>query len=129
LPEPTQSELIKSALESKDPTEIATCAALLNYNERDRDLPFRESLIEQLERFVSNDNFKWTSETAEKVNLIIYDSNLYSDTNLRPIDGKSIAEISEDYSYFKSISNRAKELLNTANTLLAQEPDLDNVKR
>lgn len=122
LPEPTQSELIKSALESNNPTEIATCAALLYYNERDQDLPFRESLIEQLEKFVSDDNFRWTSETAEKVKLIIYDSNLYCDTNLRPINGKSIDEISEDYSFFKSISNRAKEILNTSNTYLGNAP-------
>lgn len=115
LPEPSQSELINLAIESSDPEKIATCAALLNYNERDLNLPFRELLIEQLEILVSNTNFKWTSETAEKIKLIIYDSNLYDDTNLRPIDGKSIQEITNDYSYFKNISNRAKDILNTAN--------------
>jgi hypothetical protein len=123
LPEPSQNELINRAIASSDPTEIAICAALLNYNERDRDKPFRELLIEQLENFVSNSNIKWTTETAEKIKLIINDSNLYDETNLRPIEGKSIQEITNDYSFFKNISKRAKVILNTANTRLAQEPE------
>ncbi len=117
LPEPTQEEIVECALNSSNENEIATLSALLFYNERDKGLDFRDLLITKLEKYISAPQFSSTEENQTKIKSIIYESSLYDETNLRPIDGKSIQQISEDHAYYKSLSTRAKQILNTTNNI------------
>ena len=47
----------------------------------------------------------------ERLNIIIYESSLYDKTNLRPIVGKHYTEIEKDADYYRTISEKAKTIL------------------
>lgn len=113
-PEPNQSELIDIALSTTDINVVATSASLLMYNERDLKQEFREELIEKLESHDVNLN----PFESERLKTIIYESGLHDSTNLRPIVGKSMEEVNNDYKYYKSIADRAKQIITTANHYL-----------
>ena len=110
-PEPNQSELIEIALSTSDINVVATSASLLMYNERDLKKEFRKELIERLE----SHNNQLNSFEYERIKTIIEDSGLYDSTNLKPIIGKSAVEVNEDYLFYKSIAERAKKIITTAN--------------
>ena len=114
LPEPNQSELISIALNSNSKDEIATAAALLNYNERDLGFGFREELIKLLEEHTSRADFNWTELERWRIPTIIQECDLADGVNRRPIVGKMNSEIEADYRYFQAIANRAKTLINSA---------------
>jgi len=113
IPEPNKSELIKIAIESEQLDEIAGAALFLFWNERDNKTEFRDELIQEVEKLYKKLTIseELTEFNKSKIRTIIYESNLYDSTNLRPIIGKKFAEIEKDHQYFKSIAERAKRIL------------------
>jgi hypothetical protein len=111
-PEPDTNELIQIALESENLDEIAGASIFLYTNEENDNIDFREQLIDAVEKFFENKKAELSDFDRNKLNIIIYDSNLYDSTNRRNILGKYFAEIEKDYQYFKGVSERAKRILN-----------------
>ena len=114
LPEPSQSELITIALKSHIKDEVATAAALLNYNERDLGFSFREELIKHLEDHTRGSGFAWTEMERWRIPMIIQECDLADGVNRRPIVGKKDDEIETDFRYFQDIAGRALKLINAA---------------
>ena len=114
LPEPSQAELISIALHSSSKDEVATAAALLNYNERDLGFGFREELIKLLEERTIQPGFRWTEMKRWRIPTIIQECDLSDGVNRHPIMGKLDSEIDADYQYFQDIATRARTLINSA---------------
>ena len=100
LPIPTTEKLIEIALNSEFDDEVFACCRTLTEKEQEEE--FREILINSLE----------LQSDQERKKKIIEFTGLLSELNKREILGKSMKEIEIDAHYFKSISERAKRILN-----------------
>ncbi|WP_339918481.1 Imm27 family immunity protein [Yeosuana marina] len=117
LPDPRKLDLINIALNSEDLDEIASASALLLVNEKELKEEFREDLINAIENKVSQKDFIWNKLNSEKIKSIISETQLFDKTNRRPILGKKNIEIEKDFEFYKDISERAKKIITTANTV------------
>jgi len=104
----SSNDLINIALTSKDAKVIAVAAMTLKYKEEHEKSEFRHELINKLETINIGNLSK---EEKRRLELIIYESNLYDGTNQRGIMGKHYTEIQNDASYYQEPANKAKKIL------------------
>jgi len=104
----TPDNLIEIALKAEDLKTVAAAAMILKYKEEHDKSEFRHSLINELEKFpIAN----LSLEERERINLIIYESNLYDATNQRSIMNKHWTEIWKDAEYYQIPASKAKKIL------------------
>lgn len=109
LPEPTIDELINIAMTSLDTNDIIGASLELFERERYNKENFRDKLLDKL---LQVDTSNLTDFEKERLRIIIYESDLYDPTNLRDIVGKHYTEIQKDADYYRTISDKAKSILN-----------------
>ena len=108
LPEPTIEELINIAMTSADINDIIGASLELSEREKYNKEDFRDKL---LNRLLQVDTLNLTDFEKERLKVIIYESDLYDSTNRRNIIGKHFTEIEHDADYFRTISQKAKNIL------------------
>ena len=109
LPEAMTIEaLIDIAMTSNDENDIIGASLELSEREKNANQQFRNKL---LDRLLIIDISTLTDFEKERIRMIIYESELYDPTNRCNIIGKSHFEIQEDASYYRMISEKAKEVL------------------
>lgn len=108
LPELEVLELINIAMTSGDANDITGASIELLEREKNKKEDFRDQLLScLLQTEISN----LTQFERERFKTIIYESELYSPRNRRDIMGKHFTEIDKDVAYFRSISQKAKQIL------------------
>ena len=106
-PRPTTGDLISIALTSPFLDEVSAAATRLYLDEREDRTEFRQELIDKLSKIdVANINLS----EKERVKVIIRDSSLLHGVNIRNIVGKHHTEIEKDAQFFRSISQKAREI-------------------
>jgi immunity protein 27 of polymorphic toxin system len=109
LPKPTIEQLIDIALTSPDKNDIIGASLELSEREKYHKDDFRNKLIERL---LMVDTSRLTEFEKERLKIIVYESDLYDSTNRRDIVGKHFTEIENDADYYRTISQKAKGILN-----------------
>jgi hypothetical protein len=109
LPEPTINQLMHIAFTSVDKNDIIGSSRELSEREKCDGHDFRDKLIERL---LLVDISKLTDFEKERIKIIVYESDLYDSTNRREIVGKHFTEIERDANYYRTISQKAKNILN-----------------
>jgi immunity protein 27 of polymorphic toxin system len=108
IPKLTIDELIEVALSSTDRNDIIGASLELSERERNDKEDFRQKL---LQRILGIDLSNLTEFDKERIALIIYKSDLHDATNRKEIVGKTIAEIQDDATYYRSAAENAKKIL------------------
>ena len=108
LPEPTIDKLIDIAITSSDTNNIIGASLELCEREKYKLEDFRDKLLRRLSQL---DTSNLSDFEAERLKIIIYESDLYDATNRRNILGKHFTEIQSDADYYKTIADKAKEIL------------------
>jgi hypothetical protein len=108
LPEPTIEELINIAMTSSDTNDIIGASLELSERERYKKEDFRAKLISRLLLVNISDLPDFEKKRLE---IIIYESDLFDATNRRDIIGKHYTEIQKDADYFMLNAQKAKEIL------------------
>ncbi|GAA4246629.1 hypothetical protein GCM10022292_33670 [Winogradskyella damuponensis] len=117
LPKPSQTELIKLLIKSKDLNQISAISCLLKeseFDQSDKHKEYREELIIELEKIVNDKEFKWNGFEKKRLTTIIYDSDLNFPHNQRESLGKKYEEVESDYQYYKNIADRAEKIITFA---------------
>ncbi|MDB5224224.1 MAG: hypothetical protein JWN83_2891 [Chitinophagaceae bacterium] len=109
LPLPTIEQLINIALTSSDKNDIIGSAHELLEREKYNKDDFRNILIERL---LLIDTSRLTGFEKERLKIIINDSALHDSINRRDIVGKHFTEIESDANYYRTVSQKAKGILN-----------------
>ena len=104
----SSKDLIDIALTSEDEKVIAVAAMTLKYKEEHEKSEFRHELINKLETL---NNIDLSKEERMRIELIIYESNLYDGTNRRSIMGKHYTEIKKDALFYQEPADIAKKIL------------------
>lgn len=108
LPEPTIDKLIDIAITSYDTNNIIGASLELCEREKFNKENFRDKLISRL---LQVDTSNLSDFEKERLKIIIYESDLYDATNRRNIVGKHFTEIQIDAEYYRTIADKAKEIL------------------
>lgn len=108
LPEPSIEQLINIAITSDDINDIIGASFELSEREKITKENFRDRLLSHLLLFDTNE---LSTFEKERIKLIIYESNLYDETNLKDIVGKNFSEIQNDANYYQAIATKAKNIL------------------
>jgi hypothetical protein len=104
----SSKDLIEIAVSSIDAKVIVVAAMTLKYKEEHEKSEFRHELINRLETVTMNNLSK---EEKQRLELIIYESNLYDATKQRSIMGKHYTEIEKDAFFYQGPANKAKKIL------------------
>lgn len=104
----TSRELIDIAVTSKNEKVIAVAAMTLKYKEEHEKSEFRQELVNKLDT-VNIDSL--SKEDKRRLELIIYQSDLYNGTKQRNIMGKNYTEVQNDASFYQEPANKAKKIL------------------
>ena len=108
LPQPTIEELIEIAITAEDKNNIMGASIELSERERFNKEDFRERLLLKM---LNYDIPKLSHFNRERIKIIIQETRLYDLTNQRNIVGKHFTEIQTDAEYYRSISQKAKDIL------------------
>lgn len=108
LPEPTVEELINISMTSADKNDIIGASLELSEREKYKKEDFRARL---LSRLLQVDTSNLSDFEKERLKIIIYESDLYDETNRRDIVGKHFTEIQNDADYFRTNAQKAKKIL------------------
>jgi len=93
---------------SFDTNDIIGASLEFHYREKNNNAAFREKLITNLQQLNTSN---LTDFEKERLRLIIYESDLYDPTNQRDMVGNHFTEIQNDADYYRTISQKAKDIL------------------
>ena len=110
LPLCTIEYYIKNLSLDKTVPELIVIALLISDRNFDNLKSNRLLLIEKLESLMSEAN---DSTSMEKIKNIIYETSLYDPTNKDTIINKHFSQINSDAQFYRNISIRAQNILNT----------------
>lgn len=110
LPGLAVGELVDIATTSMDINDIIGASRELLEKEQAGNKELRATLLERLLKINAS---ILTDFEKQRLNIIIDETELCDATNRRPILGKHFTEIQKDASYYRTIAQKAKEILNS----------------
>ena len=108
LPPPSVSELIEISLSSNSINDVTGASIELSEREAYNDEDFREELMVKLSLI---DTGILSTLEKNRLKTIIYESELFDPHNRKEIVGKHWSEIKKDADFYRSISEKAKNIL------------------